>query len=356
MAQSINESTNRETGVPGQSKIARDKNNFHGIGAFDRDPYNMAFVYSDAANGWVGYFDNIARTSVYRNKGAFDANSSYGNAVTDPYTYLQIVVDAGYASSEQYYKGNAPLISAIIKFSGEQGWASSAELAANHPEILTNAATIHSTGTSPYERSGSGTFASPFSFSYIGLGDISDTGNPNTGGITSNSFCGLGNGNGNLNATALELAWPEHGHGCTPKPEYEAAMKIVHTGEVVGGMVAPGCSCDRFVATVLKYSGADPNVPNGGTSLQLSYFTEHPNLYQEIPNLHNTSNMLPGDIMILNGHIMMYVKRDDGTEGIASASIAGPPRTGEFGAGVYFADHRGDYRIFRFIGTYNSTD
>lgn len=58
--------------------------------------------------------------------------------------------------------------------------------------------------------------------------------------------------------------------------------------------------------------------------------------------------MQPGDIMVLNGHIMMYVKRDDGTEGIASASIGS--RTGEFNPGVYFSDWRGDYNIFRFTG------
>lgn len=341
MAQSIIESS--QNGVPGQSQIARDKNNFHGIGAFDSDPYNKAFVYSDAANGWVGYFDNIARTSVYRNKGAFNVNSPYGNAVTDPYAYLQAIAAAGYASSQSYIASNSIVVNSVIKLAQEQGWASSAELAANHPEMLTNASIINANGSSPYERSGSGNFGSPFSFNYIGLNDDGGS-SGSSGGIISNSACTLGGGNGNLNATALQLAWPEHNkNGCEPKPEYVTAMQEAGTWDSYRG-----CSCDRFVATVLRYSGADPNVPLGNTTTQLNYFRNHPKLYQEIPNLHNTSNMQPGDIMVLNGHIMMYVKRPDGTEGIASASIN--ERSGDFSNYVYFSDHRGDYSIFRYIG------
>lgn len=155
-------------------------------------------------------------------------------------------------------------------------------------------------------------------------------------------------GSNSLNEVALQLAWPETGHGCNAKPEYKTAMAEVGTGDVGGGIPVPGCSCDRFVATVIRYAKADPNVEIGNTNKQLVYFRQHPELYQEIPNEHNTSNMQPGDIMVLNGHIMMYVKRDDGTEGIASASIGS--RTGEFNPGVYFSDWRGDYNIFRFTG------
>lgn len=155
-------------------------------------------------------------------------------------------------------------------------------------------------------------------------------------------------GSNSLNDVALKLAWPETGHGCNAKPEYKEAMDKVNTGDVGGGIPVPGCSCDRFVATVIRYSGADPNVIKGNTDSQLIYFKQHPELYQEITNQHNTSNMQPGDIMVLNGHIMMYVKREDGTEGIASASIGS--RTGEFSPHVYFSDSRGNYHIFRFTG------
>lgn len=354
MAQSIIESS--QNGIPGQSRIAQDKNNFHGIGAFDRDPYNMALVYSDAANGWVGYFDNIARTSVYRNKGAFNTNSQYGNAVTDPYAYLQAIAAAGYASSQSYISSNSVFINKIIKLSEEQGWASSAELAANHPEMLSNAATIHATGTSPYERSGNGTFSSPFSFNYVGLDGASS--GSNIGGITSSSACGLSSGNGNLNATALKLAWPNlwdsrggpsKPHSCTATPEFIAAAKEVGTWDEY----TKGCSCDRFVATVIRYSGVDPNVPKGATGEQLRYFQSHPELYQEIENTGNTSNLLPGDIFVKNGHIMMYVQREDGTEGIAEASISYAHTGVEGRAGEFTPinwEPRSGYKIFRYIG------
>ncbi len=353
MAQSIIESS--QNGVPGQSAIARDKNNFHGIGAFDSDPYNKALTYSDAANGWVGYFDNIARTSVYRNNGVFDTNSPYGNAVTNPYAYLQAIAAAGYASSQSYIASNSVVINSVIKLAEEQGWAISSQLATSHPEMLANASIIGSTNQLPYERSGSGTLSSPFSFNYIGL---EGNGADNSGGILSSSACELGSGNGNLNATALQLAWPNlwdsrggpsKPHYCTPTTAFITAAKEVGTWDEY----TKGCSCDRFVATVIRYSGVDPNVPKGATGEQLNYFRNHPELYQEVPNTGNTANLLPGDIFVKNGHIMMYVQREDGTEGIAEASISYSNTGYEGRAGEVVPinwESRNGYYIFRYIG------
>lgn len=327
----------------GTSNIAVDKHNFHGINAVDGSAYASAFAYTDDVNGWIGYFHNIARTSVYRSHGAFNQNSQYGNAVTDPYAYLQAVAAAGYASDQSYITKNSNIIAKIIKLAEAQGWESSETLASKNPNMISAASALAGGANPPYERLGAGTTSNPYYFNYTGI-----DGKGEGGGIVSNGACNT-SGNGNLNATALELAWPEHGHGCTPSPAYEAAMKEVGTWDEY-----KGCSCDRFVATVIRYAGADPNVLKGDTGAQLNYFKQHPELYQEIPNQGNTSNMQPGDIMVLNGHIMMYVQRDDGTEGIASASIGS--RTGEFGTGVYFSDHRGSYHIFRFIGSTTSSE
>lgn len=138
MAQSILESRGETSGIPGQSNVALTRNNFHGINVYPGSP---GFAYTDAANGWVGYFDNVARTSTYRNHGAFSTDSPYGNAVTDPYAYLQAVAYAGYAGDyvNTYISANAPLVSDVLKFAEEQGWPTSSELAAKHPEMLENA-------------------------------------------------------------------------------------------------------------------------------------------------------------------------------------------------------------------------
>lgn len=154
-------------------------------------------------------------------------------------------------------------------------------------------------------------------------------------------------GSNSLNDVALKLAWPESGHGCNAKPEYQAAAKEVGTWDYLNG-----CSCDRFVATVIRYAGADPNVPKGATGDQLAYFRNHPELYQEIDNIGNTSNLQPGDILVRDGHIMMYVHREDGTEGIAHASISydNPGRGGNAGEITGTSSYDSRYSVFRFIG------
>lgn len=128
MAQGIVES------AAGTSYFAKDRNNFFGIGAFDSNP-NNAFHYDTPEEGWKGYYENIRKTSVYRAVGAFS-----GDRITDPYAYIAAIADK-YATGPQYANTLSKIIKQIETLSKEEGWASSAELAATHPEMLSNAAT-----------------------------------------------------------------------------------------------------------------------------------------------------------------------------------------------------------------------
>lgn len=127
MAQGILESAS------GTSSFAINRNNFFGIGAFDKNP-NKAFRYATPEEGWEGYYKNIRATSTYRAHGVFA-----GDTVTDPYAYLAAIKAAGYATDEKYVDKVSKVIVGIEDLSRDRGWAPSADLANQYPEWFTNA-------------------------------------------------------------------------------------------------------------------------------------------------------------------------------------------------------------------------
>lgn len=300
MAQGILES------AAGTSGYATERNNFFGIGAFDSNPDN-AFAYETPAAGWQGYYDNIVETPTYREHGVFKEPN-----ITDPYAYSEAITSAGYATTA-YSQQLKPLIDAVINRAKSKGWKSSAELAKAHPEMLANAAK---------NAGGNGT--------KVKLSDNA-------------SIC-PGQGNGDLNKTALLLAWPERGHDPwnDPKPEYTDALAATGVNKLGDSCSMNGNSCDAFVATVLRYSGVDAEVPCCGASTMLYYFLDHPNLYEEIPNTGNSADLQPGDIRSSEDHIEMFVQAEDGSYRIASASHC--DRTADYGINFY---PDSSYHIFR---------
>lgn len=125
MAQGILES------AAGTSQLARERNNFFGIGAFDSDP-DKAFHFSTPEEGWRGYFENIRKTPTYKQHGAF-------NYPGDPVAYANAIKEAGYATDPAYVSKLEQFIKAIQLRTEEKGWKSSATLVQEHPEILENA-------------------------------------------------------------------------------------------------------------------------------------------------------------------------------------------------------------------------
>jgi|GEM_PF-2315983 len=118
----------------GTSEFARERNNFFGIGAFDSNP-NNAYSFATPEEGWRGYYQNIVDTATYRNHGVFrDPN------ITDPYAYTRAIKAAGYATDPEYVEKVSKFIRAIEIRAKEKGWKSSAELAKENPEMLSNAA------------------------------------------------------------------------------------------------------------------------------------------------------------------------------------------------------------------------
>jgi len=129
MAQGIHESAS------GTSRISIEKNNFHGIGAFDRDPYELAYTFSTPEAGWRGYFENITRTPTYCLSGVFT-----GEAIVNPQKALRAIAAGGYASDENYIELVAEKIRIVEARAAKKGWLSSAELAVEFPEMRANAA------------------------------------------------------------------------------------------------------------------------------------------------------------------------------------------------------------------------
>ena len=265
----------------GTSRYARERNNFFGINAVDSNPDNATY-YSSPAEGWRGYFEFIKNNPRYAAAGAF-------NYPNDPYGYIQAIKNAGYATDPNYVAKVSVLIKAIQARAKEKGWKTNADgtnLKACPPTV---------------------------------------------------------EGNGDINATALALSWPDRSHSLDdPKSEYRAALNTVGLSSYSDPFVKIGASCDAFVATVLRYSGADPDVVCCGAANMLSYFTSHSDLYEEIPNIGNQSNLQPGDIRAKPSHVEIYVVTDSGSGRIASASHG--DRTADHGIGYYYDS---SFKIFR---------
>ncbi|MBR3169063.1 hypothetical protein IKF23_01330 [Candidatus Saccharibacteria bacterium] len=159
--------------------------------------------------------------------------------------------------------------------------------------------------------------------------------------LAGNSYCE--NEGGEIVDTALLISWDGHGHlKNDPKPEYVDAMKEVGTYNQpcrsAGDCAPVGASCDVFVATVMRYSGSDPDFPTFGPGVQEQYMLSHTEMYTKV-EASDVSDLEPGDILVTteNGrHIYLYLGEIDGVQMQASASYN--DRTGEHFAGVYLSD------------------
>ncbi len=292
----------------GTSTFAVERNNFFGIAAYDSN-VNAAWSWPTPEDGWRGYYENIKNTATYRNHGVFT-----GDNITNPHTYLQTIKASGYATAPTYVQSVGRLVDAVINRANEKGWKSSAELAAEYPEMLQHAAD-NAAGA-----------------------NIGTT--PEASDISSCTFSG---DNGDINGVALNLSWPDRTHRPTdPKPEYYEALAATGVNKLGDSCSMGGYSCDAFLTTVMRSSGSDPNFPCCGAAMQLRYLSSHEELYVEIPNVGNTSNLQPGDIRANGGHVEIVVQLDDGSFMIASASHC--DRTADHASNYYAGP---GYRIFR---------
>lgn len=81
-------------------------------------------------------------------------------------------------------------------------------------------------------------------------------------------------------------------------------------------------SCDRTVATAVRWSGSDDEFHPGGTEAQLQYLLTS-DKWESIPPDSTHKSYEPGDIMIKIGHVLMFVGEDNVKEVWGSKAPAG---------------------------------
>lgn len=173
---------------------------------------------------------------------------------------------------------------------------------------------------------------------------------------------------GDINATALAFAREKRPTKCNPKPEYLTAMKTVGTDKDKNNNY-DGCRCSAFAATVIRYSGVDPDIAfKGGSSTVSKYLKEHPKIWQYIGTTGKTKglktkddlkkNLQPGDILNNSDHSEIFVRRNNGKVGIAEGGIGDSKGIGGSGSAGHLRnvakkDLKG-YDVYRFVGNVNN--
>ena len=166
---------------------------------------------------------------------------------------------------------------------------------------------------------------------------------------------------GTISETAMLLSW--EGYSAhdkdDPKPEYVAAMQAVGAYQQGNGYYPYGASCDQFVGTVMRYSGADAEFPIFGPAVQEQWMIDHPEMYEKIEANGDFTLLQPGDLFVTTNagnHIYLYVGIVDGE--MTQASASANERTGEHYGGsgaVYFTD-AGIGRGTRYYNVYRRVD
>lgn len=180
---------------------------------------------------------------------------------------------------------------------------------------------------------------------YAKYKDIAPTLTSSPSGTTCGSYGGAGNGD--IAETAKSLSWDQRAEegakdhkALENKPEYTQALKETGVNKLGDSCSKGGNSCDAFIATVLRYSGVDPNFYCCRANSQHDYLEKHTELYAKVSDkpITSTKELEPGDILWTSGHVKIYI--GDGREAAASHCN----RTGEQSK-LYLSD--GPYYAYR---------
>lgn len=126
------------------------------------------------------------------------------------------------------------------------------------------------------------------------------------------SQAGLGNASIAEAAVAYAYETTDQGRGNNGTQLYQAVHDAVYPGD------SWYQSCDRGVATAVRWSGADDNFPAGNTDMQDAYMASSPN-WEFVGEFKGDLNQLqPGDILVTtsarrgrtHGHIVVYVSNE----------------------------------------------
>ena len=197
-----------------------------------------------------------------------------------------------------------------------------------------------------------------------------------TGINKSDNCASTSGGNGDLNSTALLLAWSQEEYAALPdkgqdKKEYQEAWKAVNGPDTWaiadcnangGGPYGSNCIphlqetgnyCGEYVATVVKYSGVDPDYASGGDTIGTAkeYLFSHPEKWE---HLDPGEKLQGGEIAIKIGHAMISVKLPDGSIHKAEASFSAnwaPHVADEITTAESFSNiNGGGFDVFRYKG------
>lgn len=164
---------------------------------------------------------------------------------------------------------------------------------------------------------------------------------------------------GSISAVALNLSWEGlNSHSKDdPKSEYVDAMKAVGAYSKGNGYYPYGASCDQFVGTVMRYSGADQNYPIFGPGVQKDWMDNHPDMYEKVDAGNDFTLLQPGDIFVTTNagaHIYIYLGIVNGE--MMQASASADDRTAEYFNSVYFSDPYGNEGATRYYDVYRRVD
>lgn len=168
------------------------------------------------------------------------------------------------------------------------------------------------------------------------------------------SECGGGGYNATGDVKALQelvmrWAWPDHrGRGyVTKKPEYDEDIKqSKYTGdECYGG----GVDCGGFVYSLVTLSGWDPDFPTGPTAdNMLPGLRSSPKWEEVTSTIHSNSDAKPGDVIIKEGHVLIYVGKINGFGSeMASASQCDRAPMADRQEDITYYSNQDVYHVFR---------
>ena len=205
-----------------------------------------------------------------------------------------------------------------------------------------------------------------FADSVLAMADVNDSAASNlaqSSALENCSSTSYGVGNGDIVEGAVSITWPYRNEsiGNNGTELYRTLFPIIFPGDL---QVWGPRSCDRVVATVVRWVGADDEFTPYGCINQMAYLRAHPEKFEYIgTTVSDYDKMQPGDILIRSGHIMIYVGREAldkqfgagkyEPEGVLVQGSATPGAARSAGVGTWYVnDHQNagnPYYIFRSI-------
>ena len=104
--------------------------------------------------------------------------------------------------------------------------------------------------------------------------------------------------------TSYAYRTKDEGRGNDGTELYQAVHRAIFPGDPYFQ------SCDRGVATAVRWAGADDNFPAGPCTNIIAHCQDNPDKWEEVGSLqevYGADELEPGDVLVCPGHVVMYV-------------------------------------------------